>query len=111
MGADFELNFTPGGEESVVATTHHEGGLASFHSLLPKGKYSINLSFDSVPDRHLPAQVFNRQIAQSVDLTSNAQISKNFVTVPVEGGITIDGKSPTVNPGYNWVLYMYGYAS
>lgn len=110
-GDDFELNYTPSGEETIVAVTHHEGGLAGFHSLLPKGKYAVTLSFDSLPDRHLPAQVWNKQVVQQVDLTQNATITKNFTTVPIEGGITIDGKSPTVNPGYNWVLYMYAYAS
>lgn len=110
-GDDFELNYTPSGEQTVVARTHHEGGLAGFHSLLPKGKYSVTLSFDSIPDKHMPAQVFNKQVAQMVDLNENATISKNFTTVPIEGGITIDGQSPIVNPGYDWTLYMYAFAS
>jgi hypothetical protein len=110
-GPDYELNFTPSGEDDVVAVTHHEGGLSGFHSLVPKGKYGITLSFDSIPDPHFPAQVWNKAVAQAVDLTQNAAIQKDFVTVPIEGGIVIDGKSPQVNPGYNWVLYMYGYGS
>lgn len=109
-GPDFELNYTPSGEQTVVAVTHHEGGISGFHSLLPKGKYSVTLSFDSIPDPHFPAQVFNKQVVQTVDLNENATVSKNFTTVPIEGGITIDGRSPIVNPGYNWTLYMYAYA-
>jgi hypothetical protein len=110
-GYDYELNYTPSGEDTSVAITHHEGGLAGFHSQLPKGKYSVTLSFDSLPDPHLPAQVWNKQVVQQVDLSENATVSKNFSTVPVEGGITIDGKSPTVNPGYDWTLYMFAPAT
>ncbi|MBK7862759.1 MAG: hypothetical protein IPJ65_29945 [Archangiaceae bacterium] len=109
-GDDFELDFTPSGQ-AVVAVTHHEGGLAGFHSQLPKGKYAVSLSFDSIPDKHLPAQLWNKTVSQTIDLNGNATLSKNFNTIPIEGGITIDGKSPLVNPGYNWVLYMYAYAS
>ncbi|MBL8956367.1 MAG: hypothetical protein JNK82_36675 [Myxococcaceae bacterium] len=110
-GADFQLSYTVSGNETVAAVTHHEGGISGFHSLLPKGKYAINLSFDSIPDRHFPAQLYNKQVVQTVDLNDNATISKNFTTVPIEGGITIDGRSPVVNPGYDWVLYMYAFQS
>jgi len=108
-GADFQLSYTQSGEDTPVAVTHHEGGIAGFHSQLPKGKYAITLSFDSIPDRHFPAQLYNMQVAQTVDLNGNATVSKNYTTVNIEGGITIDGKSPIVNPGYDWVLYMYAF--
>ncbi len=110
-GADFQLSYTPSGEDKVVAVTHHEGGISGFHSLLPKGKYAIAMSFESIPDRHFPAELYNKQVAQTVDLNQNGTLSRNFVTVPIEGGITIDGKSPIVNPGYDWVLYMYAFQS
>jgi hypothetical protein len=106
-GYDFELHYTPSGEETAVAITHHEGGIAGFHSILPKGKYGVTLHYDSTPDRHYPAMLWNKAVAQQIDLTEDASLTNNLTTVPVEGGIVIDGQSPQVNPGYNWVLYMY----
>jgi hypothetical protein len=110
-GYDFELHYTPSNQETPVAITHHYGGIAGFHSVLPKGVYGVTLHYDSTPDRHYPALLWNLSVAQAADLTQDTSITRNITTVPVEGGIVIDGQSPIVNPGYNWVLYMYATGS
>ena len=110
-GDDFQLEYTQSGETEPAVITHHEGGVDGFHSLVPTGKYAVNMTFESGPDAHLPAQLYNKQITQQVDLTQPATLSRNFITYPIEGGIVIDGVPPRPDPTYTWSLYMYGYDS
>lgn len=105
-GEDFRLQFTPTGEEKPNVVTHHEGGVDGFHSLVPKGKYSVKLTFEVDPHRSLPAQLYNKQVAPLVDLNQPATLYKDFTTYPVEGGILIDGVPPKPDPSFAWSLYM-----
>ena len=111
-GPDFQLEFTPTGALDPVARTYHDGDLANFHSLLPQGKYAVNLLFRDAPNRHLPAQVYNKQVSQTVDLSQgNATLNVDLKAFRVEGGILIDGRAPAPFPSYNWTLYMFGYGN
>jgi hypothetical protein len=111
-GDDFFLEYTTQGGDEPAIITHHEGGVPGFHSLIPQGKYAVNLRFEGAPDRHLPSQIYNKQVAPSIDLSSsNQMMSKNFQTISIEGGILIDGKTIPPNPNGLFTLYMYGYAT
>lgn len=109
-GTDFQLDFVPIGGAEPIAATHHEGGVMGFTSLLPKNVYSVMLRFEAQPDRHLPSMIFNKQIAQSVDLNTNASLNVNLSTWLVEGGILIDGASPPPNPGANYTMLWFGWS-
>ncbi len=111
-GSDFQLEYTPSGGTNSVVRTYHDGNLSGFHSLIPQGKYAINLLFQDSPDRHLPAQIYNKQVAQTVDLSNgNATLNVDLKTYQVEGGILIDGRPPAPFPSYNWTLYLFGYGN
>lgn len=107
---DFQLDFIPMNGNEVVVSTHHEGGVMGFTSLVPKDRYSVMLRFEAQADRHLPSMIFNKQIAQQVDLTQNASLNVNLSTFLVEGGILIDGRSPPANPSADYVMFWYGWS-
>jgi hypothetical protein len=111
LGDDYQLDFTSTGEVEPTVRTHHDGAVADFHSLVPEGKYSVNLRLESAPDRHLPSIITNKQVAQSVDLSSgNRAMNINLLTHVVEGGIVIDGVPVKPNPAYNYTMYWYGFS-
>lgn len=111
VGDDYQLEFTTSGEMDPTVRSHHEGAVAEFHSLVPEGKYAVNLRLESAPDRHLPSMVYNKQIAQSIDLTtSNKILNVDMKTHIVEGGIVIDGVPVQPSPAYNYTMYWYGFS-
>ncbi len=111
LGDDYQLEFTNTGEQEPTVRTHHEGAVADFHSLLPEGKYSVNLRLESSPDRHLPSIIYNKQVAQSVDLSSgNKTMNVSLTTHVVEGGIVVDGVPVKPSPAYNYTMYWYGFS-
>jgi hypothetical protein len=110
VGTDFQLDFIPVNGTEVIASTHHEGGVMGFTSLLPKDRYSVMLRFESQPDRHLPSMIFNKQIAQQIDLTNNASLNVNLPTFVVEGGILVDGMPPPPNPTGSYTMFWYGWS-
>jgi hypothetical protein len=109
-GTDFMLDYIPINGQEVVASTHHEGGIQGFTSLLPKDKYSVMLRLEAQPDRHLPSMVFNKQLAQTVDLNANASLNVDLKMWNVEGGILIDGQPPPPNPSANYLMFWYGWS-
>ena len=110
-GHDYQLDFTTTGATEPTVTTHHDGAVADFHSLVPEGKYSVNLRLESSPDRHLPSIIYNKQVAQSVDLMAgNKTLNVNLNTFIVEGGISIDGVPVKPNPAHNYTMYWYGFS-
>lgn len=110
VGDDWQLDFTTSGEMEPTVRTHHEGAVAQFHSLVPEGKYAVNLRLESAPDRHLPSMVYNKQIAQTIDFTTgNKVLDVNMKTNIVEGGIVIDGVPVQPSPAYNYTMYWYGF--
>lgn len=109
-GTDFQLDFTPSGGSEPIASTHHEGGINGFTSLVPQGKYSVMLRFEAAPDKHLPSMIWNKQVAQLVDLNQNATLNVDLGTRWVEGGILIDGAPPPPNPGAIYTMFWYGWS-
>lgn len=110
-GSDFQLDFIPTNGQDVIASTHHEGGVMGFTSLLPKDKYAVMLRFESAPDRQLPSMIFNKQLAQQVDLTGNSSLNVNLTTYLVEGGILVDGQPPPPNPGATYTMFWWGWSN
>ncbi len=112
VGADYQLEFTTTGEQTPTVRTHHEGAVADFHSLIPEGKYGVSLLLESSPDRHFPSQIYNKQVAQQVDLTTgNKTVKTNLTTYVVEGGILVDGVPVKPSPLYNYTMYWYGFGN
>ncbi len=109
-GFDYNLEFVQPGDSDPSVRTHHEGGVATYSGLVPVGKYAVTVNFERVPDRELPAAVFNQQLTSQLDLTTaDGRVSGNFVSYRVEGGLLIDGQPIRPNPNYTWKMYMYGY--
>ncbi len=109
-GSDFTVTYTRPGDVDATVFSHHEGGLAGFTSLIPKGMYGTTLDFQGLPNRTLPTRIFGKSLQQSVDLRQDATFSKNFSTWSIEGSIIVDGVPPRPNPNYNFQLYMFGAA-
>lgn len=106
-GEDFTLEYTPTGGSSPVAITHHEGGLSNIHSLIPSGKYTVNLNMESKPDRSLPSRIYGKQVSPQLDLTNqNQQLNVDMKTFKIEGGILIDGQPPKYSVSDYFTLYM-----
>jgi hypothetical protein len=111
LGDDYQLEFTNSGELDPTVVTHHDGAVADFHSLVPEGKYSVNLHLESAPDKHLPSLVYNKQVAQFIDLTStNQRLDVALTTNIVEGGILIDGQPVRAAAAYNYTMYWYSFS-
>jgi hypothetical protein len=111
VGADFQLAFVRPGDTEAGIITHHEGGLPGFSALVPRGQYGVQLRLEAAPDRHLPSEVWNKPLANFIDLAAPGRLTANLTTVNVEGGILVDGKPVRPNPNYNWRLYMFGAAN
>lgn len=111
QGADYSLEFVRPGDRDATVITRHEGGLAEYAALVPKGQYGVSLSFEAAPDRHLPSQIWNKPLSPYVDLKNPQQLSANLTTFDVEGGLLIDGRPVQPNPAYNWKMYMFGFAT
>ena len=110
-GSDFDLEFVRPGDRSATVITHHEGGVASYSSMVPAGTYGVQLSLAEQPDRHYPAMIFGYPISNYIDLTQgDGRISANFDTVSVEGGLLFDNQPVRPNPNYDWMMYMFGFA-
>ncbi len=108
-GPDYTLEFVAAGGQEATVRSYHEGGVPTFHSYVPKGKYSVNLRLEDSTDKQLPSMLFNKQLAAQVDLTAPRVQNFSLTTVNVEGGIVIDGQPMTVVPGQDWTMYMYGF--
>lgn len=109
-GSDFTITYTRPGDTDATILSHHEGGLAGFTSLIPKGAYGTTLDFQGVPNRTLPTRIFGKSLQQSVDLRSDTGFAVDFSTHAIEGSILIDGVPPRPNPNYNFQMYMFGAA-
>ena len=107
-GPDFSITYTRPGDADATIFSHHEGGLAGFTSLIPKGRYGTTLDFQGVPNRTLPSRIYGKSLQQSVDLRQDATFIADFGTHAIEGSILIDGVAPRPNPNYNFKLYMFG---
>jgi hypothetical protein len=111
VGADYELAFVRPGDTEAGVITHHEGGLADFSALVPKGAYGVLLRFTAAPDRHLPSEIWNKLLTPYVDLSQDGRLVSNLPTYLIEGGISIDGQPVQPNSNYNWRLFMFGAAN
>lgn len=111
QGYDYRIEYRRLGEVDPVARTFHTGGVADFRALVPSGKYGLFLDVESVPDRHFPSLLVNKQLAASADLTASTAAAFSLTTVALEGGITIDGQPVPTSPNYNAVFYLYAYGT
>lgn len=109
-GTDFTITYTRPGDSEATVYSHHEGGLAGFTSLVPKGVYGTTLDFQGAPNPTLPTRIFGKVLQQGVDLRQDTTFSANFPTRAIEGSILIDGKPARPNPNYNFQIYMFGMA-
>ncbi|MDP1827209.1 MAG: hypothetical protein Q8L48_28305 [Archangium sp.] len=109
-GTDFTITYTRPGDTDATVFSHHEGGLAGFTSLIPKGAYGTTLDFQGVPNRTLPTRIFGKSLQQSVDLRNDTGFAIDFSTHAIEGSILIDGVPPRPNPNYNFQMYLFGAA-
>lgn len=111
QGHDFTLDYTPVGGNAPVAITEHDGALSNIHSLIPSGKYVVNLNLEANPDKTLPTRVYGKQIAPGLDLSlKNQTLDVDLKTFNVEGGILIDGQQPKVVPTDHFTIYMLAMA-
>lgn len=108
QGTDFKLEYTVPGEREATVVTHHEGGYRAITGMVPKAEYGITLSMVGTPDKHFPSEIFAVPLAGSIDLRTDARLTANLGTIPIEGSISIDGVPVTPKPNYNWHLFLYG---
>ncbi|MFT3838544.1 MAG: hypothetical protein QM723_16320 [Myxococcaceae bacterium] len=108
-GSDYQLEYTPIGGTVPVVRSYHDGDLPNFHSLIPKGTWSVDLTFLESPNSLLPAQIYNLRVATALDLSQNNTLDVDLTAYHVEGGILIDGHPPAPWPSYNWTMYLIGY--
>lgn len=109
-GTDFTITYTRPGDTDATVYSHHEGGLAGFSSLIPKGVYGTTLDFQGVANPTLPSRIFGKSLQQAVDLRQDTTFTADFPTRAIEGSILIDGVPARPNPNYNFQLYMFGVA-
>lgn len=110
-GADFSFTYARPGDNEPSVFSHHEGGVPSITSLVPRGTYGITFDFLGAPNRTYPSRIFSKFLQGGVDLNSDQKLTAHFLTKNIEGGILIDGVPPTPNPHYNFQLYMYSVAN
>ncbi len=110
-GPDYSITYTRPGDNESTISSHHEGGLASFTSLIPRGQYGTVLDFNGLPNRTLPSRIFGKSLAPGLDLRQDATFAVDFPTRSIEGSIVIDGMPARPNPNYNFQLYMFGIAN
>lgn len=109
-GADYTITYTRPGDTEATVFSNHEGGLPGFSALLPRAQYGTTLDFRGAPNPTLPARIFGKELARSVDLRTDTTLSVDYPTKSIEGGILIDGRPPRPNPAYNFQLYMFSIA-
>ena len=109
-GTDFTITYTRPGDSDATVYSHHEGGLAGFTSLIPKGVYGTTLDFQGVANPTLPTRIFGKALQAAVDLRQDTTFRADFPTRAIEGSILIDGAPARPNPNYNFQLYMFGVA-
>ncbi|HEY1087514.1 MAG TPA: hypothetical protein VGE37_07460 [Archangium sp.] len=108
-GTDFTITYTRPGDNEASIFSHHEGGLPTFTSLVPKGQYGAILDFTGAPNRTLPSRIFGKPL-QALDLRQDTTLVADWSTLSIEGSILIDGVPPRPNPNYNFQIYMFGMA-
>ncbi len=110
-GTDFSLTYARPGDSTATVFSHHEGGVPTITSLVPRATYGITFDFQGAPNRTYPSRIFSKQIRGGVDLTHDTSLVADFTTKNIEGGILVDGVSPPSNPAYNFQLFMYSVAN
>lgn len=111
VGYDYTFEYQSGSAPSPNVRTVHEGGTPGFHALVPRETYGVRLRFDSTPDLHLPAAVYDKQLAAFLDLSHDATAHFALTTFNLEGAIAIDGQAPHPVLGFNHFLYAWAYAA
>jgi hypothetical protein len=109
QGADYTITYTRPGDSEASIFSHHEGGLPTFTSLVPKGRYGTTLDFTGLPNPTLPTRIFGRELAP-LNLEQDGTLAVDWSTLNIEGGLLIDGAPPRPNPNYNFQLYMFASA-
>lgn len=110
-GPDYSVVYTRPGDTDSAVRSRHEGGTAEFTALVPTGTYGATLEFQGLPNRSYPSRIYGVSLAQGVDLTHDATVTKDFQTVSIEGALVIDGKPARANPFYNTQLFFFGAAN
>lgn len=110
QGSDFMLNYTIPGEREATVITHHEGGFRTITGMVPKAEYGVTLSFQGVPDKTYPSEIYNVPLVGAIDLRSDRRLVANMGTEFIEGSISIDGVPVRPKPNYSWNMFMYGFA-
>lgn len=104
---EYRLEYLVAGSSAPIAASLHHAGSPFYAAVVPKKTYSIFLELFEVRDPSLPAILYNKQIASSVDLSQNQTLDLALTTHKVEGAIFIDGVPVQPNPGSDWLLYAY----
>lgn len=110
VGPDYAINFTSPGAPEASVRSHHEGGLAEFTALVPRGIYGTTLDFDGAPNRTWPARIVGRPLQASVDLNHDTMLNLDLSTRAIEGAVLIDGVPPPPNPNVNLEMLFFGIA-
>lgn len=109
-GPDFALAYSRAGETTSSVISHHEGGSADVTALVPQGVYGISMSFDGVPNPTYPSMITGLTAGAGIDLTHDNTFTVDFPTLPIEGGLLIDGAPPPGNPITTLDLFMFARA-